>query len=144
MKVNTSSVGDVATTRFTSPSKESIVESLLANGLHVYATGSRVTSFYNYALSDHDYVVLDTDTWETSAKFIEPYWSMGDSGNTNIEFVSHKRVTSSGVVNVIFVNSKENFMKWVMATDLIRKVNPETKKERIELFDLIFAKESPF
>lgn len=132
----------------TGETKEEVVTQLIQNGLHIYATGSRVTSNFDPKKSDYDYVVLDQEDWRWySAYYGLDQWEQGESGNEDSEFQSLKKQMkdSSVVVNLIFVRTKEMFTKYCMASDLIRKVNPKTKKERIEFFDLIFKNnEAPF
>jgi hypothetical protein len=132
----------------TGETREEVLEQLLANGLHIYATGSRVTSNFNPKESDYDYVVLDTENWYWHDTYTsKDQWQQGESGNQYSEFQSLKKQMkgSSQVVNLIFVRTKEMFTRYVMATDLIRKVNPETKEERITFFDMIFKNsEAPF
>ena len=124
-----------------------VLEQLLSRGLHVYATGSRVTTHFDPGESDYDYVILDTEDWSNYNNYIEVNgWVPGESGNQYSEFLSVKSYTSDmKVINLIFVREKSVFMKYVMATNLIRKVDPETKEERIALFDIIFKNnEAPF
>ena len=126
----------------TGGTKEEVVDYLVSKGLHVYATGSRATTHFNED-SDYDYVVFDED-YKLRDTFDKDFWTMGDSGNQFADFYSLKKSLDGKLVNVIFVDTKEVFQKYVMATNLIRKVDPETKKERIELFDLIFKEATPF
>lgn len=132
----------------TGETKEEVITQLIQNGLHIYATGSRVTSNFDPKNSDYDYVVLDKENWDWHDAYSNhDQWYTGESGNRYSEFQSLKKQMkgSSAVVNLIFVRTKEMFTKYCMASDLIRKVNPKTKKERIEFFDLIFKNnEAPF
>ena len=126
----------------TGKTKEEVLDYLVSKGLHIYATGSRVTTHFKED-SDYDYVVFD-EGYKLRGTFDNDYWGMGDSGNQFADFYSLKKGLDGKLVNIIFVDTKEVFQKYVMATNLIRKVDPATKKERIELFDLIFKEATPF
>ena len=128
------------TTYKTGETRLEVVEQLIARGCHVFATGSRVTTHFDPKESDWDYVVLDEDFTLANHYTMEDFWYQGESGNQYSDFLSRKKIMkdSSCVVNLIFVPTKEVFNQYVMATNLIRKVDPKTKAERIELFDLIF------
>ena len=132
----------------TGETKEGVIIQLVQRGLHIYATGSRITSNFNPKESDYDYVVLDNERWELHDHYVSnDNWQVGESGNQYSTFQSLKKnmKDSTEVVNLIFVNSKDMFTKYCMASDLIRTVNPSTKKERIQLFDLIFqGSKEPF
>lgn len=132
----------------TGETKEEVVTQLIQNGLHIYATGSRITTNFDPEKSDYDYVVLDTEDWAWHDQYVtQDQWYTGESGNQYAEFQSLKKQMkdSSAVVNLIFVRTKEIFTKYCMASDLIRKVNPKDKAERIAFFDLIFKNnEAPF
>jgi Nucleotidyltransferase domain len=132
------------TWKFGATLQEVALELVMA-GKHIYATGSRVTSNYTKD-SDYDIVVLDDEDWSTHNKYSEEdRWYTGESGNQYSEFMSLKKtMVNTDTINLIFVRTKDTFQNYVMATDLIRKVNPKTKKERIELFDLIFNAKVPF
>jgi hypothetical protein len=132
----------------TGATRGDVLAELLWRGKHLYATGSRVTAFYDKVTSDYDYVVLDNERWELHDHYVSnDNWEAGESGNQYSTFQSLKKQMkdSTEVVNLIFVNSKDMFTKYCMASDLIRTVNPSTKKERTQLFDLIFqGSKEPF
>ena len=117
---------------------DKLVTELIRKGKHIYATGSRVTTHFKPD-SDYDYVVLDPE-YKLCTEYERQGWVIGGSGNRhNPDFNSIKATDIEGItVNLICVSEKETFNKYVMASDLIRTVDPETKEERVKLFDLIF------
>lgn len=45
-------------------------------------------------------------------------------------------------VNLILVDKEEIWKKWVIATNLLKMMDPKTKEERIGIFDTVFGKTS--
>lgn len=119
--------------------RQQIVANLIQDGYWVKATGSRVTTDGWTSESDWDYVVYDPDN---TLYFIlsedKSGWSEGLSGNgmVGMDFTSWKQ----GDTNLILVNKDAIWKKWVIATNLLRIMNPKTKEERIKLFDNVFGK----
>jgi hypothetical protein len=108
---------------------------IVCMGHYVKPTGSRVTeSGWNPFQSDYDFVVLDPD--RTLAHSLEKNieWYQGGSGNGS-EFTSYKHDN----LNLILVDTKDVFNKYVAATEAIKVLNCKTKEERIAVFDSIFC-----
>lgn len=115
-------------------------------GYNLCASGSRVTTHYTET-SDFDYVVFDWDGNFCNNVLNVKEWEEGGSGNLFSDFTSYKKRTSNGTINFIVVKDKEYYRKYVLATELIKKIDPKDKKGRVELFDMVFKqdnKEVPF
>jgi hypothetical protein len=121
----------------------SIAEEVLQvvdRGYNICATGSRVTTNFDPLTSDYDYVIFDWDK-KFRSKLSTVEWSEGDSGNEHSEFHSYKKRVKEGSLNFIVVQDKEEYRKYLLATELLKKMNPASKAERIKLFDMIFKRE---
>jgi hypothetical protein len=119
--------------------RQQIVTNLIQDGYWVKATGSKVTTDGWTSESDWDYVVYDPDnTLYFKLSEDKSGWSEGLSGNgmVGLDFTSWKQ----GHTNLILVNKDAIWKKWVIATNLLRIMNPKTKEERIKLFDNVFGK----
>jgi hypothetical protein len=114
-------------------------------GYNLCATGSRVTKNFT-PISDYDFVVYDWDK-KFRTQLDTKEWEEGGSGNLFSDFTSYKKNVKEGTINFIVVSDKEYYRKYVLATELIKKINPPDKKGRVELFDMVFKqeqKEVPF
>lgn len=114
-------------------------------GYNLCATGSRMTKNFTPA-SDYDFVVYDWDK-KFKTQLDTKEWEEGGSGNLFSDFISYKKKVREGTINFIVVSDKEYYRKYVLATELIKKINPPDKKGRVELFDMVFKqeqKEVPF
>ena len=115
------------------------IAAIVCSGKYIKPTGSRVTeSGWDPKRSDFDFVVLDQDKSLAHALERNIEWYQGGSGN-GTEFTSYKYKDS---LNLILVDSKEIFNKYVAATECIKALNCKTKEERIKVFDSIFGKTS--
>lgn len=122
--------------------RTSIAEEILQvvdRGYNLCATGSRVTHHYK-PWSDYDYVIFDWDK-KFRSRLSTVEWEEGGSGNEHSEFYSYKKSVKEGVLNFIVVQDKEYYRKYLLATELLKKMNPDSKEERIKLFDMIFKRE---
>ena len=120
-------------------SRDTIVANLIQEGYWVKATGSRVTKDGWTSESDWDYVVYDPDNTLNIKLVEDSSWTLDGSGNgvIGIDFYSFKQ----GNVNLILTNKDSVWKKYIIATNLLRMLNPKTKKERIALFDSVFGKD---
>jgi hypothetical protein len=110
---------------------------LVQEGYWVKATGSRVTKDGWTEESDWDYVVYDPEGTLDKKIRHSIDWSTGESGNgvLGISLTSYK----SGPINLILTSDDAVWKKYIIATNLLRLLNPKTKKERIALFDSVFG-----
>lgn len=130
--------GSVSGSTYIPPRREVIGE-LAQEGYWVKATGSRVTQDGWTEHSDWDYVVYDPEgTLQAKLDKPDSHWVLGGSGNGELgsDFLSYKRED----VNLILVNKDEYWKKYIIATNLLKLLNPKTKKERIALFDSVFGR----
>lgn len=113
------------------------VLSIIEKGYWVKATGSRVTTHFTDK-SDYDYVIFDPDG-KLEVSLMYDGWELGGSGDkgelTGRAFSSLKK----GGINFILVSQESQWKKWVVATNLLKAINPKTKEERIKLFDTVFG-----
>ncbi len=116
-----------------------IVGDLVQEGYWVKATGSRVTKSGWTKESDWDYVVYDPDNILLKELQEDKNWSKDSSGNGDpgIDFNSFR----NGQTNLILVSTENIWKNYIIATNLIKSLNCETKKERIEIFDSVFGKD---
>jgi hypothetical protein len=117
--------------------RDTIVGNLVQEGYWVKATGSRVTQDGWTESSDWDYVVYDPENTLHTKLVKDSSWTLGGSGNgvLGIDFYSFKQ----GNVNLIITNKDPVWKKYIIATNLLRMLNPKTKKERIAIFDSVFG-----
>lgn len=117
-----------------------IIAGLINDGYWVKATGSRVTKDGWSEESDWDYVVYDPEKKLLDKLTHAASWTMDGSGNgtAGVDFNSFK----SGNTNLILVSKESVWKNYIIATNLIRAINPKTKKERVEIFDSVFGKDS--
>lgn len=111
---------------------------LTEKGYQFFKTGSRVTTHFTKS-SDWDYVVYDPTCDLEKGLETSSHWVRGGSNRLESPFDSFKTHGINGTVtNLILVQFKEDYKKWIMATEVVKKTNPKTKEERIKMFDLIF------
>lgn len=122
------------------PFKQLTLYNLIQDGYWVKATGSRVTKSGWTSESDWDYVVYDPDNTLSKQLEEDTSWSVGDSGNgiPGIDFRSYK----NGDLNLILTDNENVWKKYIIATNLIKTLDCETKGERIKVFDSVFEKDS--
>ncbi len=117
--------------------KEHSVVSIVNKGYWIKATGSRVTTHFTDQ-SDHDYVIFDPEC-KLEQELMKEGWELGGSGHfadlSGRIFSSLKK----GPVNFILVSKEDQWKKWIIATNLLKVLNPKTKEERIKLFDTVFG-----
>lgn len=119
---------------------KSFIADVVAKGHYVKPTGSRVTESGWTEKSDYDFVVLDKE--KTLAHYLARHRHAAEGGSGNgSEFTSYKIYSdSSSVLNLILVDSQEVFMKYCVATEIIKTLNTKTKAERIKVFGTVFGK----
>ena len=113
--------------------RQNTLMKLIDNGYWVKATGSRVTTNFTEE-SDYDYVVFDPEY-----KLMLEGWALGGSGDNGH---LNGRIFSSlkkGPINLILVDKEDQWKKWIIATNLIKAINPTSKEERINLFNTVFG-----
>jgi len=117
--------------------RDTIVGNLVQEGYWVKATGSRVTKDGWTEASDWDYVVYDPENTLHNKLSKDSRWSIDGSGNgvLGVDFQSYKQ----GTTNLIVVCKDTIWKKYIIATNLLRMLNPKTKKERIAIFDSVFG-----
>ncbi len=116
--------------------RQKIITDLIEEGYWVKATGSRVTKDGWTDESDWDYVVYDPENTLHSKLSKDVNWRVGGSGNgvLGVDFQSYKQ----GQTNLIVVCKDSTWKKYIIATNLLRMMNPKTKKERCAIFDSVF------
>ncbi len=119
--------------------REEIITGLVQEGYWVKATGSRVTRDGWTDDSDWDYVVYDPENTLHSKLSKDVNWKVDGSGNgvLGVDFQSYKQ----GQTNLIVVCKDSTWKKYIIATNLLRMMNPKTKKERCAIFDSVFEKD---
>lgn len=120
----------------TSTHRALILQELVQDGYWVKATGSRVTQDGWSSSSDWDYVVFDPDV-KLMDRLITQGWMDGTSGREDGSFASLRM----GEVNLILVKEEDQWKKWIIATNMIKALNSESKEERIKVFDGVFGKD---
>ncbi len=124
---------------------QEIIAALVCNGFYIQPTGSRETKSGYTEYSDYDFVVLDeSGRLKGDLRKRTETWKEGGSGNDHGEFVSFKSFLpiSPAQLNLIITENKDYFNKWVVATDLIRKLDIKEKSQRIAVFDSIMNPEA--
>lgn len=122
--------------------KEYELSKIVDKGYWIKATGSRVTKSGWTEDSDWDYVIFDPDM-KLEGELMKDGWELGGSGAVAAEL--NDRMFSSlkkGQVNFILVCSEDQWKKWIIATNLLKMMDPKTKEERIGIFDTVFGKTS--
>ena len=119
--------------------RKNIVGELVDEGYWVKATGSRVTKDGWGPGSDWDYVVYDPEDKLLNKLNIDVNWSSGTSGSgeRGVDFNSLRQ----GETNLILVREEQTWKNYIIATNLIRVMNCETKKKRIAVFDSVFGRD---
>lgn len=123
----------------TTVNKEYEVYKIVDKGYWIKATGSRVTKDGWTEESDWDYVIFDPDM-KLEPELMKDGWELGGSGVVEVESFRCFSSLKKGNLNFILVNKEEDWKKWVIATNLLKMMNPKTKEERIKLFDTVFGK----
>lgn len=105
----------------------------LDNDLWIKRTGSQLIE--GIEPNDYDFVVEDTENimrdW-----LIRNDYQIGGSDTPESEFTSWK----NGKVNIIVCNSRPYYQKYLMATELLKQLQPKTKEERVDIFDTVMGR----
>lgn len=112
-------------------------------GWPIVSTGSRVIGGATDE-SDYDYVVLIEGFGRRINEQIVSLGFVRTNDNTgNNPYGTRASVATyrSGSLNLIVTQSKTAFRAWVRATDVAQAISPETKEERVTIFDKVFAQE---
>lgn len=103
--------------------------------LDIYPTGSRYTCTPPVTDTDQDWVLLPTSATYAAL----------DSEGFVLRGYKDKYGTASdyckGDINIILVENRDKFNKWVLATEAARKLNLQTRAERCALFRVILREE---
>lgn len=102
------------------------------NDIWIRRTGSQLIE--DVVPEDRDFVAEDIDGKLVPYLEQNGYW-LGGSSRPEAQFMSWKK----GEVNIIVCHDREYFRKYLMATELLKKMQPKTKQERINIFDTIFG-----
>jgi hypothetical protein len=114
------------------------VGKIVDKGYWIKATGSRVTKSGWTNESDWDYVIFDPGM-KLESELMKDGWELGGSGEELDRCFSSLK---KGQVNFILVKSEDIWKKWIIATNLIKAMDPKTKEERVGIFDTVFGKTS--
>lgn len=110
-----------------------VAEFCIYNDLWIRRTGSQLVD--GIEPNDYDFVVEDTEC--VMKEWLERNgFHTGGSVLPESEFTSWK----NGPVNVIVCNSRPFFKKYLMATELLKQLQPKTKQERIDIFDTVMGR----
>lgn len=113
-------------------SYRSLVDFCMRNDIWLRRTGSQLVE--GIEPNDLDYVADDPsgklEEWLNTSG-----WVRGGSEREEEEFTSYKQ----GKYNVIICHTREYFTKYLMATELLVKLQPKTKQERIDIFDTVIG-----
>lgn len=113
---------------------------LLKNNIEShYKTGSQVVR--SVTPNDYDYVVYESpdygkplEQWLKSKKFFEDRGENYSGENLEgSDFCSYRREK----LNVIYTNDRKFYEKYVSATLMVEKKQPESKEDRIAVFDAV-------
>lgn len=109
-----------------------LVDFCMRNDIWLRRTGSQLVE--GIEPNDLDYVADDPngilEEWLNITG-----WVRGGSEREEEEFSSYKQ----GKYNVIICHTREYFTKYLMATELLVKLQPKTKQERIDIFDTVIG-----
>lgn len=109
-----------------------LVDFCMRNDIWLRRTGSQLIE--GIKPNDLDYVADDPsgklEEWLNTTG-----WTRGGSEREEEEFTSYKQ----GKYNVIICHTREYFTKYLMATELLVKLQPKTKQERIDIFDTVIG-----
>lgn len=109
-----------------------LVDFCMRNDIWLRRTGSQLIE--GIEPNDLDYVADDPsgklEEWLNTTG-----WVRGGSEREEEEFTSYKQ----GKYNVIICHTREYFTKYLMATELLVKLQPKTKQERIDIFDTVIG-----
>lgn len=110
--------------------------------LPLLATGSRIIGGATND-SDWDYVLLCERGDRSISDAIESIGFERSSTEESYEGVYGNRMTyrtyRCGKLNLIVSRSRLAFNKWGQATELAKAVRPQTKQQRIQIFDAVFG-----
>ena len=113
-------------------SYRSLIDFCMRNDIWLRRTGSQLIE--GIEPNDLDYVADDpsgkVEEWLNTSG-----WIRGGSEREEEEFTSYKQ----GQYNVIICHTREYFTKYLMATELLVKLQPKTKQERIDIFDTVIG-----
>lgn len=105
----------------------------LDNDLWIKRTGSQLIE--GIEPNDYDFVVEDTEC--VMKCWLERNgYQIGGSDTPESEFTSWK----NGKVNIIVCNSRPFYQKYLMATELLKQLQPKTKEERVDIFDTVMGR----
>ena len=111
----------------------------------IYQTGSSVICDPPVTDTDIDYVIytneeVKLDTFLKCEGFTK---SCADEEEYDLEeedFTCYRREN----INLIIINERSWYMKWVLATKVARKLNLKVKADRVMLFRAILYGDAPF
>ncbi len=114
------------------------VGQIVDKGYWVKATGSRVTKYGWTNDSDWDYVIFDPDL-KLEGELMKNGWELGGSGLAEAESFRCFSSLKKGNLNFLLVNKEDQWKKWIIATNMLKMMDPKTKEERVKLFDTVFG-----
>lgn len=114
------------------------VGKIVDKGYWIKATGSRVTKSGWTNESDWDYVIFDPDM-KLEGELMKDSWELGGSGDKGDLIGRAFSSLKKDKTNFILVSQEDQWKKWIVATNLLKALDPKTKKERIELFATVFG-----
>lgn len=108
----------------------------LPHVLDVYPTGSRYICDPPVTNTDSDWMVLhEVAKTETADKTMEAAgWKLCRNASEGEQYASHVSVWRLGELNAIVTGDKRTFKLRVFCTELAKKLNLKTKRERYDLF----------
>lgn len=118
--------------KFNDTPYHTLVDFCMRNDIWLRRTGSQLVE--GIEPNDLDYVADDPngilEEWLNTTG-----WTRGGSERDEEEFTSYKQ----GKYNVIICHTRGYFTKYLMATELLVKLQPKTKQERIDIFDTVIG-----
>ncbi len=118
--------------------KEYELSQIVDKGYWIKATGSRVTKSGWTNESDWDYVIFDPDL-KLEGELLNGSWELGGSGVAEAESFRCFSSLKKGNLNFLLVNKEDQWKKWIIATNMLKMMDPKTKEERVKLFDTVFG-----
>lgn len=109
-----------------------LIDFCMRNDIWLRRTGSQLIE--GIEPNDLDYVADDPNS-KLEEWLNKQGWQRGGSEREEEEFTSYKQ----GKYNVIICHTREYFTKYLMATELLVKLQPKTKQERIDIFDTVIG-----
>ena len=108
----------------------------------VCAVGSRITCNPASTNTDIDYLCICKDIKETTKVLDEACWEYTD--DDTYQDIPSFRSFRQGNINLIVTDKVDFYNKFILASDVAKKLNLLNKSDRIDLFQAILYSKNPY